>query len=443
MNDFMKAVHSRKLTGMEWRAQKATSTDALFYKLADQSESAIEKMINRLQSSSYGVVVVNSTKALPIRDAYFFNEEDFFKARRELANSLYPMPADKKWIAITGTNGKTTTVDIVRQLCIGKKMPVLTVGTLGVFLQSHKLEDFSLTSPDFIDLRKTIFRNREKFSLCALEASSHALEQRRLDGLCFDSIGWTSFSQDHLDYHKTLENYFEAKRKLIKQGRTPLVVSSLATELLARLGDDAIKARRFPELENKFFKSVFNKINLDVATGCLAQCGLVFDKNDAEKIKPPPGRFNVVENGGQLFVIDFAHTPDALENICKELKNSFPGKKLVCVFGCGGDRDKSKRPLMGAAASKHCDHVIVTSDNPRTEEPSSIAHDIETGLKGAGKHEIVLDRGEAIKKAFDDWKDSVILIAGKGHEPYIDAAGEKIPYSDMSTLKRIIDNDHS
>lgn len=434
-------IIQKKIRDIEWRADEARKEAALFYHLPDKSEEALAAMNKRLAESRYGVVVVNdrgldSKLKSSVRDGVFVEEEEFFELKSSLADLFYPLP-EKKFLAVTGTNGKTTTVDIIRQILVAKKVGVLTVGTLGVYLNDDKLADFNLTTPDYIDLRKTLSKYSDEFEVCALEASSHAIEQKRLHGIKFDAVGWTSFSQDHLDYHGSMEAYFEAKKKLLLLSKGPFIISCLSEDLKTKLGDDASESDNASYPSGEFFKSRFNKVNLDVALGCLKRVEVDASADELEKISPPPGRFNIIKRGEQLFVIDFAHTPDALENICGELKSSFPEKILVCVFGCGGNRDKAKRPLMGAAAGKFADYVILTSDNPRFEKPEEIINDIVPGLEDKN-YVKVTNRAEAIEKAVVDFSDAVILIAGKGHEPYIDISGEKRPYSDQAELERIL-----
>lgn len=436
VENFLALVEKRGFESLQWRSELAKKKDVLFYKLPNATQDALDLMKNRLAKSSYGSVVVNSESVEGIRDASFFSNAEFFELREKLVDKFYPLQ-NKKFIAITGTNGKTTTVDLIRQILVKKGVGVITVGTLGVNLNQNKLEDFGLTSPDYIDLRKALHKNRESFEVCALEASSHAIEQKRLGQIHFDSIGWTSFSQDHLDYHKTMEEYFQAKRKLMDLADSPFVISKRSKNLMEQLGQDARYASKQEQPSEEFFKSLFNMVNLDVALGCLAEVGYQVTEDELSGLQPPPGRFNVIRSGSQLFVIDFAHTPDALENICRELKASFPEEKLICVFGCGGDRDRGKRPLMGKAAEQFCDYIILTSDNPRFEDPEQILSDIEKGLV-KNRHTRITDREQAIKKAVEEFPKAVILIAGKGHEAYIDVAGVKRPYSDQSALERIL-----
>lgn len=429
----------RGLKDIQWKIQDSSPSDALFYRLPDQRSETLELMRQRLSSSKHGLVFINSSKVDGVDKAIFLGGADaFFEARSALVDFLYPIP-EKKYVAITGTNGKTTTVDIIRQLLFSTgSARAITIGTLGVYLNNDKIEDFSLTSPDYIDLRKILFKHASRFDICALEASSHAIDQQRLGDIIFDAIGWTSFSQDHLDYHKTMENYFEAKRALLKKSKSAFIVSPRAAKLMEVLGEDAIEAPEASALENDFFKSSFNRINLDVALGCLGVLGMKFSKDKLETLRAPPGRFNVIKKGSRFFVIDFAHTPDALENICSELRRAFPDKKLVCVFGCGGNRDPRKRAPMGEAVAAFADHVVVTNDNPRFENPEDIIKDILPGLKGSS-HEVVIDREKAIAAAAKKFESSVVLIAGKGHEPYLEIQGEKRPYSDKAALEKVLD----
>ncbi|MEX0798176.1 MAG: UDP-N-acetylmuramoyl-L-alanyl-D-glutamate--2,6-diaminopimelate ligase [Bacteriovoracaceae bacterium] len=431
-----------KIHGIEWRAQAAKPTDVLFYRLGATEKESIENFKKRAENSNYGLLIVASKtsfalNSLKLRNCYFLSEEQFFELRLKLADVFYPVPANLKIIAVTGTNGKTTTVDIIRQLLAAEGAGVLTIGTLGVCLNDKKVKDFNLTSPDFIDLRKVLFEYGREVEVCALEASSHAIAQNRLSGLSFASIGWTSFSQDHLDYHSSLEEYFEVKKSLLNHSKKSFVVSRRAGALADQIGERVSLAKKASPPSGDFFKSEFNMVNLEVALGCLEDIGIVFEPEELDRLQPPPGRFNVIKDGARVFIIDFAHTPNALENICKELRASFPAKKLVAIFGCGGNRDRSKRPLMGKAAGDNADFVVLTSDNPRFEDPEKILLDIEPGLSHERYWKIV-DREAAIKKAAETFSDAVILIAGKGHEEGIEMNGEKLPYSDRKALERII-----
>jgi UDP-N-acetylmuramoyl-L-alanyl-D-glutamate--2,6-diaminopimelate ligase len=285
-----------------------------------------------------------------------------------------------------------------------------------------------------------------------MEASSHALDQRRLEGITLHSAGWTNFSQDHLDYHGDEASYFAAKAHILDQIReggrlfcnSPEVVHRLrgrdslrvAIELLSTpsLGPEAIAARPFLALE-------FNRENYALAAALAEQVLGPSERAHWRYLRPVDGRFDCRVIGNRTLVVDFAHTPDALETILGAIRGGYPAARVITLFGCGGDRDRGKRPLMGAAAARHSDHIIVTSDNPRNEDPERIIQDVVAGIPGEGP-EVVVERPQAIARLFDllaarpsdePW---VALIAGKGHERYIDREGTRVYYSDQEEVDR-------
>jgi UDP-N-acetylmuramoyl-L-alanyl-D-glutamate--2,6-diaminopimelate ligase len=286
------------------------------------------------------------------------------------------------------------------------------------------------------------------------EASSHALDQGRLHGIPFRDAGWTNFSQDHLDYHRDETSYFAAKARILDQiqegGRlyctSPAVVARLLeqgappapVELLpaARLEPEAIAAKPFLALEH-------NRQNYALAAA-LADTALGAGERPYWRyLNPVDGRFECRVIGNRTIVIDFAHTPDALETILGAIRHAFPHARVLTLFGCGGDRDRTKRPLMGAAVARYSDRVILTSDNPRTEDPEQIIADTLKGMPGTDPEvEVEVDRRRAVALLFDllaqhpadeSW---VALIAGKGHERYIDQGGHKTYYSDQDEVDR-------
>lgn len=275
-----------------------------------------------------------------------------------------------------------------------------------------------------------------------MEASSHALMQQRMFGIVFDGAGWTSFSQDHLEYHKTMDAYFEAKSLIYKHMRESgkLFVPKSQNDLYEKLKlfPQTEKAYTLPENLPLFFSTQFNRDNLEVAHAIVES---VFDtvlSVDYKKLSSPDGRFYIREFKSNYLVVDFAHTPDALLNICKGIRKSFPGYKLKVLFGCGGDRDRTKRPLMGAVVDELADVAYVTSDNPRSEEPAQIIEDVLKGFTRIIPRKIV-DRREAVKIAFSELKEKeVLLFAGKGHEDYILINGIKHPYSDIREVDEFV-----
>ncbi len=350
-------------------------------------------------------------------------------------------------IGVTGTNGKTTTTNLISQLI---DIPHTLIGTLGTFLPDGSKEDIGLTTPDPLYIQKIAYQTL-KFGGKALimEVSSHALHQGRVSGIKFDGAIFTNLTQDHLDYHSSMEEYFLSKAKLFSllkpAGKGVVFIEdSWGERLLERypgiiqitndsykLISQDLKGSKFEYKERNFFLPIvgeFNVKNALLSLVLLESLGVKVESLDS--LRPIKGRLEVVVE--DVFV-DYSHTPDSLEKAITELKK-LTDKPLTVVFGCGGDRDKTKRPLMGEIASRLADKVIITSDNPRTEDPNKIIDDI---LKGSKKDLLVIeDREKAITKALED-RDSVVLIAGKGHEEYQIVGTEKRYFSDQEVVRRV------
>ncbi|MGE3608913.1 MAG: Mur ligase family protein [Bacteriovoracaceae bacterium] len=424
---------------IEWKVQDSKATSLLFYKIGTDSKS-IDLFQDRISQFPFAWLVVN--RAIPNlpKNCSVIHENDWPRIQKELLDLIYPLP-NIKIFALTGTNGKTTTTDLVLQLgtLAGKKG--LSIGTLGVREYQKTLLDFGQTSPGLIDLRKFLNRFGQDKDFCVLEASSHALIQERLYGLKFDSAGWLSFSQDHLDYHQTMDEYFQAKTLIFNylKADSKLFVPHEQKELFQRLSElYASKVTTAPLIHDPlplFFKVRFNKNNLEVARAIIESAYQV-NSFDYEKLIPPEGRFYVRPYRSNFIVVDFAHTPDALDNICQAIRESFPKHKVKVLFGCGGDRDRTKRPQMGQVVDHWADEIYVTSDNPRSEDPDQIIDDILRGIKSHSVVRIV-ERPDAVKEAFKQLTENeILLLAGKGHEDYILKHGIKYPYSDI----REVDN---
>jgi UDP-N-acetylmuramoyl-L-alanyl-D-glutamate--2,6-diaminopimelate ligase len=426
---------------VQWKTQDSNENSFLFYTLRESGKNQIKVAKERLANSKFKYCFINSTEAIDLPNIIAINNEVFKTLEEELLNALYPYNKKIFTLGITGTNGKTTTIDLIRQLAILKKLNVLTIGTLGVYLNENQVENFNLTSPNYIDLRKTLNKYSKDIDVFAMELSSHALVQNRSGSLKFDKIGWTNLTQDHLDYHETMEGYLKAKKIVFKKIKNNMKV--LIPESQAELAKKINKEKQIElvsvekTLKNPFFKMNYNLDNLSLAINSLSSI-TNFSTGDFEKLTPPDGRFNIINYLDSYIVIDYAHTPDALESICRELKISFPQNNLITIFGCGGDRDKSKRPQMAEAARKHSNYLIVTSDNPRFEKPEQIIKDTVVGLEG--DFEICVDRKAAINLGFNMLNKSVLLIAGKGHENYIDQNGIKKPYSDLQTVQELMND---
>jgi len=386
------------------------------------------------------------------------------------ADVFFGRPTRELTVAgVTGTNGKTTTAFVTYAiLAAGGRRPGL-LGTIEARIGGER-RAVTHTTPASVDLQRTF---REMLDAgdrsCALEASSHGSELRRLVGVRFAALAFTNLSTEHLDLHGTLEAYFDAKRRLFVEPdvdghRPPAAVNvgdaygrRLADELRA-LGDtpltfaldgeaDLVPAdlevtpggSRFRlggvELETRL-RGRFNVENV-LAAASLARLLGVEDEAIARgvaHVTGVPGRFEAVDEGQPFTVlVDYAHTPGALENVLAEARSLTTGR-LAVVFGCGGDRDRGKRPLMGEVATRLADDVIVTSDNPRSEEPMAIVEAIVDGTDGTA--EVELDRTVAIERALARAGDGdVVLIAGKGHEPGQEAGGHIIPFDDREVAR--------
>jgi UDP-N-acetylmuramoyl-L-alanyl-D-glutamate--2,6-diaminopimelate ligase len=435
------SIPNLTIKDIHWRTVDSTPESILFYKLTTDPKST-ELFLNRIRETKFSWLVVNQRIPNLPANASVVDEQVWPIVQKQILDILYPLPK-LKMIGITGTNGKTTTADLVLQLghLIGKKG--ISVGTLGVREYNKTILDFGLTSPSFIDFRKFLFQYGSDKDFCVTEVSSHALIQDRLYGINFDAAGWLSFSQDHLDYHQTMEEYYNAKSKIFTKltHDKKLFVPSEQKELFSRLIKTSPQTNIAPEINGDlplFFRTQFNKNNLEVAKALIES---VFTHNETIDLKlllPPDGRFYIQAYNSNYIVVDYAHTPDALENICRGIKITFPGYRLKVLFGCGGDRDRSKRPVMAGVVADWADEIYVTSDNPRSENPEQIISDIITGIKGK-KFQAITERPKAVKVAFSELKNNeVLLLAGKGHEDYILIDGVKYPYSDIREVDEFI-----
>lgn len=419
---------------IHWKIQDCGPEAILFYRIGNSAE-AIQAFKERIASAQFAWLITNVSHPDLPKNSTVIDEAKWPSIQKEILDLLYPLPS-MKMIGITGTNGKTTTTDLVLQVAHLAGKRGLSVGTLGVREYQKPILDFGLTSPSLIDLRKFLFLYGKDKDFCVMEASSHALMQERLYGIEFDGAGWLSFSQDHLDYHKTMESYFEAKALIYKhlKSTAKLFVPATQADLfqkLQKVSDRTILAPRITNDLPIFFSTSFNRDNLEVAHALVEDVFGMKLAIDYKLLTSPDGRFYIRNYKSSYLVVDFAHTPDALLNICRGIKTSFPGYRLKVLFGCGGDRDRTKRPVMGAVVDEWADEVYVTSDNPRSEDPSQIIDDILKGFTRRSPRKIV-DRREAVRIAFSEiGEKEVLLLAGKGHEDYILVHGIKHPYSDI------------
>ncbi|MCE9570636.1 MAG: UDP-N-acetylmuramoyl-L-alanyl-D-glutamate--2,6-diaminopimelate ligase [Rhodocyclales bacterium] len=392
----------------------------------------------------------------------------------EIAHLTYGRPSEKLWLAgVTGTNGKTSVSQWIAQAMNTLQHRCAVIGTLGNgFLDA--LDESPNTTPDAITLHAALagFVARGA-QACAMEVSSIGLDQGRANGAAFDVAVFTNLTRDHLEYHGTMEAYGAAKEKLFAAPGLKAAVLNLddpmGAELAARLkgrthtigysltsaGPGLVDERvvaddlrldaggvEFRLRGVTFAAPVVGRFN---ASNLLAVIGALLARDERLEdiaaalrgIRPPPGRMQPLGGASEpLVVVDYAHTPDALEKALGVLRETAAarGGQLVCVFGCGGDRDPGKRPQMGAVAARLADRVVVTSDNPRGEDPLTIIAGIVAGMPPPRR--IEADRAQAIAAAVSEAATcDVILLAGKGHEPYQEIAGVRHPFSDLDAAK--------
>ncbi|HXY31339.1 MAG TPA: UDP-N-acetylmuramoyl-L-alanyl-D-glutamate--2,6-diaminopimelate ligase [Gemmatimonadaceae bacterium] len=398
--------------------------------------------------------------------------KDSRRAAAVAAAAAFGEPARAlRLVAVTGTNGKTTTVGILRHLLDAPGARGASIGTLGVLLGSAGAPmdgGAGLTTPGPVELQRVL---RELVTqgvrTVAMEVSSHSLDQRRVEGLRFEAAVFTNFTRDHLDYHGTMEAYFEAKTRLVAQ-LTPkgAAVINADDEAWQRLPpapclitfgldpDATIRAESvYFQPRGSEWRLVagtqrhalrlpligdFNVSNALGAAGAAWHLGMTFASIAAKLRTVPqvPGRLEVVHECPTV-VRDYAHTPDALDRSLAAVR-PFTRRKLIVVFGAGGDRDRGKRPLMGAIAERSADYVILTSDNPRTEDPEEILDDIERGMR-RDNHERIEDRRAAIARALAlaHANDDVVLLAGKGHETYQVRGTTRHPFDEKAIVAEL------
>ncbi len=430
-----------RIKDIHWKTQDSTYDSILFYRIGEDEKSQRD-FSERISKTNFAWLIVNRSHPKLPKNATVIPDAEWNPFYKEIMDVVYPAPK-LKILALTGTNGKSTTTDLVLQCAELCGLKGISIGTLGVRENHKTLLDFGLTSPGYIDLRKFLFTYGQGKDFCVLEASSHALEQERLFEIEFDSAGWLSFTQDHLDYHKTMDAYFEAKAIIFKKLKAGahLFVPSEQKILLQRLQDRSDKTREAPVVSGTlplFFSTKFNRNNLEVALAMVEDVFNVKVPHKFDELNPPDGRFYIRPYKTNYIVVDFAHTPDALENICSGIRTAFPDHQLKVLFGCGGDRDRTKRPLMAATVEKWAHEIIVTSDNPRTEDPERIIDDIVQGIKSKNFKRIA-DRPKAVREAFHQLKEKeILLLAGKGHEDYILINGIKYPYSDIQEVENFL-----
>lgn len=428
-------VLNPNISGVQNVVQSVEPDDILLVPVIDQIR--LESILERNLPQTFKGVLVCPSPQKVYSKCLIRSLEEIKLLESELVNFYFPTPSKEiPIIGVTGTNGKTSVTWLFSEISksVGKR--ILISGTAGVFIAGDQYPDnVATTTPSYLALRKLLHKYGNEIDGVALEVSSHALKQNRLKNIKLSFSAWTNFTQDHLDYHETMEDYFSAKLMIrdISENKK-IIIHADENDLVEKVGREKVQLVNFKEIENipPLYKEGFLKKNFELALSIYSKC--FNEKPDFTNVTLPPGRFQIVKHKGRTFVVDYAHTPDALENVLGQIRNSFPKSKILTIFGCGGNRDKKKRPLMATAAESCSDYLIITSDNPRDEDPLTIIEEASLGIKYISFEKIV-DRKSAIQKAFQITDQGwVILIAGKGHENTQEIKGKKFKFSDYEEI---------
>jgi UDP-N-acetylmuramoyl-L-alanyl-D-glutamate--2,6-diaminopimelate ligase len=448
-----------EITSLAYDSRSVTP-GALFFAVRGVNSDGHEHAAEAVARGAVALVVERPLK-LGVAEIEVGSARD---AMAEIAVRFYGDPsAALRVLGVTGTNGKTTSVFLLAGLLSAAGEQCALLGTVKSVIGGRE-GGVTHTTPEAIDLQSSFAAMRDGGDrACAMEVSSHALAQNRVQGTHFAAALFTNLTQDHLDYHATMEDYFAAKRRLFA-GEVPLRVINLddpygrrllaehpgaVTFALSRPADYGARDPRFsvagarfvattPDGELELSSRLPGRFNVSNVLGALATAHSLGVPLDAiaealPQIAPAPGRFQALDEGQPFTVlIDYAHTPDSLENVLRAAR-SLSERRLLCVFGCGGDRDRGKRPLMGRISAELADHTIVTSDNPRSEAPEAIVAEILAGVPAGGVAvETMIDRREAIARAISlAHAGDVVVIAGKGHEQGQEFAdGRRLPFDD-------------
>ena len=388
------------------------------------------------------------------------------------AARFFGNPADTmKMIGVTGTNGKTTTTYMLKSIAEAAGMKVGLIGTIQNMVGEEVLPAVH-TTPESVELQRLLARmKREGCEMVVMEVSSHSLFLKRVAGIRFDVGIFTNLSQDHMDFHKTWQNYVDAKRILFSQSETAVinVDDAAAADMINAAKNELIRfgVQNNAELKPENIRLTAEETSFDVRTGgkkthmripipgmftvynalgAIGAAAAVLISGDAiarglKAMRPVAGRFEPLDTrgGDYSIILDYAHSPDSLENTLKTIREFAKGR-IVTVFGCGGNRDRVKRPIMGRIAGAYSDFAIVTSDNPRFEEPCAIIEEIEAGMTAGAPYICIENRREAIHYAMKNAQSKdVILLAGKGHETYQEICGVKHDFDEKVVVGEILD----
>ncbi|NPA58815.1 MAG: UDP-N-acetylmuramoyl-L-alanyl-D-glutamate--2,6-diaminopimelate ligase [Aquificae bacterium] len=450
----------------------------LFFAVKGSMADGHDFVFEALKKGAVGVVVSERKVAQQVKNTFPDRSvvlvRDSSKALGLTARKFYRFPdREVSVIGITGTNGKTTTAYLISQYLERAGFKTGVIGTLGYMLGDSVFGE-GRTTPDALQWYRLLREMADRGAgFVVAEISSHALDQNRVYGTELAGAVFTNLSREHLDYHRNMEDYFSAKKKIgeMLKDKAPFSVNvddeygrrlyssyrgrkNVAGYGRGELADLKILSWELSQSGSGFtfllggkeyrmetgLVGLFNIYNL--AGAVLLLYGLGFETeflvSEGKNLKPVRGRFEVVEGKGITGIVDYAHTPDALENVLKTL-NGLKKNRIITVFGAGGDRDREKRPVMGKVAEKLSDIVVITSDNPRSENPASIIGDILSGVEDRDKVVVEVDREKAVRKAVSLAEEGdIILLAGKGHETYQIIGDRKIPFDDRAVLEKYL-----
>ena len=438
-------------------------TGGLFFCLRGTQVDGVNFVFSAIKNGAVAIVVeqeisnISGVAQVIVKDAR--------EAMSLIACRFFGNPADKlKIIGVTGTNGKTTITTMISKVLEYAGHKTAVVGTNGIVLSGVK-HNTGMTTPDPIELQRYFsIMVRQKVEYVCMEVSAHAIDLKKICGIRFVGCIFTNLTEDHLDYFKDLSRYFLAKAKLFSRVFTNFAVINIDDDYGRKLCEsinipfktyainndaDIVASNIQMQGASQIFKvenidymlNLAGKFNVSNALAVIMVCrelGIAEDviKAGLQQIEHIEGRFNTFLVQGKMVVVDYAHTPDGLKNVLMASREIAEGNKVISVFGCGGNRDREKRAIMGEISSRLADFTVITTDNPRFEKREDIISDIKKGVVGEN-YLVEIDRVTAIKKAIDYAKSGdVVLIAGKGAEPYIDENGHKIPYSDLKEIEK-------
>ncbi len=441
---------------------KKVKKNDIFIALSNDFDKNLE---NISEAISKGAGLIITEKKIQIKNSPpIINLSDLRNKLSEISNEFYEFPSKKiKLFGITGTNGKSSVSSFLHQIL--NKNNIKTALLTSIKSRKKGIFFSELTTPDIFFLNDFLFNsNLDNFEGAVLEVSSHAIHQDRVKGLNFSYGCFTNISRDHLDYHKSLKEYSKVKESFFLNNSFNSALINVDTPLGEKIKKNNKNFLSFSSKKqnsdfyfdksnilsydnfnydlNFFDGPRFMKLNLAMAMSLAICTKLKIDLKTFKNFYTPAGRFEKQKTfNGKLCLIDYAHTPQALDVVLKSIRSDSSGD-IICIFGCGGDRDKGKRPNMGRVVERYSNKIIITNDNSRLEDPDKIKDDIMKGISKLSKTKYISDRKEAIKYGLKLLKkaknDSVLLISGKGHENYQEINGKKIYFNDKKVVKEIL-----